>query len=147
MYITNCNKSRDSCCVVWVWFFFLSTGQYWPLKKVTFQWVKCNLVQNIVHLWKQTLSWPVISERGKKLFCKQTVFLKDRPGSGRETLEPVLTLPGKRNEYHRQEKEQLCSNWISKSAQHWSDPCFDTQTFTLQSVTTITFLYYISVGK
>lgn len=52
-----------------------------------------------VHLWKQTLSWAVISERGKELFCNQTVFLEDRPCSGRETPEPDLTLPGKRNNY------------------------------------------------
>lgn len=62
-------------------------------------------MQELVHLWKQTLSWPVISESGKELFCNQTVFLEYRPGSGRESPEPVLTLPGKRNNYYRCEKE------------------------------------------
>lgn len=74
-------------------------------KKVIFQWAKRCSVQEIVHLRKQILSWPVISEKGKEFFCNLTVFLEHRPGSGRETPEPVLTLPGKRNKYYRHEKE------------------------------------------
>jgi len=44
-------------------------------------------------------------ERGKELFCNQTVFLYHRPGSGREIPEPVLTLPGQRKNYYGHEKE------------------------------------------